>query len=156
MSTTHDFCKALMRSGCPSQMSKLDWNSAYKHIAVRQADHKLQVFEFGGRYFGEVMLTFGCASSGGNYDLFAKLVLDLVIRASRMDKRMVNQILDDVIGAGSKGDGTVRRFYRTYRQLAGQLGVSLADESDPDKAFETSSTGKVFGISYDLERWVWS
>ena len=31
----------------------------------------------------------------------------------------------------------------------------MADEADPDKAFRAASIGKVFGISYDLERWVW-
>ena len=33
--------------------------------------------------------------------------------------------------------------------------MSLADETDIDKAFRASSLGKVFGITYDLERWVW-
>ena len=31
--------------------------------------------------------------------------------------------------------------------------MSLADKSDKDKAFRVSATGKVFGISYDLDRW---
>ena len=41
-------------------------------------------------------------------------------------------------------------------QVAQAVGVSLADETDKDKAFRASHQGKVFGISYDLERWVWS
>ena len=33
--------------------------------------------------------------------------------------------------------------------------MRLADKSDKDKAFRSSHEGKVFGISYDLKRWVW-
>ena len=68
MSSTNTFCESLMKAGCPGEMCKLDWNQAYKHQAVRSKDHKLQVFEFGGRYFGEVMVTFGFSLSAGIFD----------------------------------------------------------------------------------------
>jgi hypothetical protein len=122
---------------------------------VREEDHKLQVFEFGGRLFGEVMVTFGGVSSAGIFDDPAKVVLGLGIIKGGMDKRMVNQTLDDVVGCGTEGDGTVPRFYRAYREVAEELGVSLADESDVDKAFSATHTGRVLGINYDLRRWVW-
>ena len=132
-----------------------DWNEAYKHIAVRQEDHQLQVFQFCGRLFGELMLTFGCASSAGIYDDLAKLVRDLAIVDSGVDRRLVNQVLDDVVTVGTEGDGSVDRFYKAYRQICQEIGVSLADESDRDKAFSASHYGKVLGIEYDLRRWVW-
>ena len=72
-------------------------NSAYKHIAVHKDDHHLQLFEFGGKYFGEVMLTFGCSSSAGIYNDLAAFVKDLAIRAFQIDKRLVKQVLDDVV-----------------------------------------------------------
>ena len=72
-----------------------------------------------------------------------------------MDRRLVNQVLDDVVAVGSAGDGTVNAFYDAYRSVSDTVGVSLADESDPDKAFRASHEGKVLGITYDLERWVW-
>ena len=156
MASTTSFCKSLMRAGCPAEMCKLDWNQAYKHIAVRKEDHNLQVFQFGGKFFGELMLTFGGGSSAGIYDDMAKLVKEIAIRKSKTDDRMINQVLDDVVGCGAEGDGSVNRFYDSYREVAEFIGVSLADESDQDKAFRASSTGKVFGISYDLRRWVWS
>ena len=156
MSSTQTFCESLMRAGCPAVMCKLDWNQAYKHVAVRAEDHKLQVFQFGGRLFGEVMLTFGGASSAGIYDDVAKLVKDLATVAAKADERLINQILDDVVGCGPEGDGSVERFYDSYRKISEEIGVSLADESDRDKAFRASKDGKVFGISYDLGRWVWS
>ena len=135
MSSTKTFCKSLMRAGCPGEMCKLDWQSAYKHQAVRQEDHKLQVFEFGGRLFGELYCTFGAVSSAGIFDDLAKLVKELSILKGGMDKRMVSQVLDDVVACGPQGYGSVAKFYATYREVAEKLGVSLADESDPDKAF---------------------
>ena len=155
MSSTQTFLNSLMRTGCPSELAKLDWTNAYKHVAVRMQDHPLQVFEFCGRLFGEVMLTFGCSSSAGLYDIPAKLVKELAISASGTDRRLVNQVLDNCAVCGTKGDGTVNRFYQTYRSLAKKIGVSLADESDADKAFPSSGSGKVLGISYDLENWTW-
>ena len=38
MSSTHSFLNS-----CPAKICKLDWNQAYKHIAVRSEDHNLQV-----------------------------------------------------------------------------------------------------------------
>ena len=101
------------------------------------------------------MLTFGCASSAGIYDDLAKLVRDLAIVDSGVDRRLVNQVLDDVVTVGTEGDGSVDRFYKAYRQICQEIGVSLADESDRDKAFSASHYGKVLGIEYDLRRWVW-
>ena len=155
MSSTKSFCVALMRAGCPGELCKLDWRSAYKHQAVRVEDHKLQVFEFGGRLFGELFTTFGGVSSAGIFDNLAKVVKALAILKAMMDKRLVQQVLDDVVACGPRGSGMVARFYAAYREVADLLGVSLADESDPEKAFGASSSGKVLGVMYDLERWVW-
>ena len=101
------------------------------------------------------MLTFGCASSAGIYDDLAKLVRDLAILASGADRRLINQVLDDVVAVGMEGDGSVDRFYKAYRNISGEIGVSLADESDKDKAFSASHCGKVLGIDYNLKKWVW-
>ena len=54
-----------------------------------------------------------------------------------------------------EGDGSVDRFYKAYRNISREIGVSLADESDKDKAFSASHCGKVLGIDYNLKKWVW-
>ena len=41
MSSTKTFLNSLMRTGCPSELAKLDWTNAYKHVAVRMQDHPL-------------------------------------------------------------------------------------------------------------------
>ena len=104
------------------------------------------------------MLTFGGGSSAGIYDDAAKLVKDLAaVLSSKNDKRMVNQVLEDVVacGCGPQGDGSVNKFYDAYISFSTRLRVSLASESDVDKAFCASHEGKVLGINYDLKRWVW-
>ena len=122
---------------------------------MREADHKLQVFSFGGKYFGEVRLTFGCSSSAGHFDDSAKLIKRMAENLSKIDPGMVNQVLDDVVACGAEGDGSVQSFYKAYRDVCKEVGVSLADESDPDKAFNASHVGKVLGIMHDIREWMW-
>ena len=81
--------------------------------------------------------------------------MDLAVLKSKVSKTYINQVLDDVVACGTEGDGSVDRFYDAYRHICSEIGVSLADESDKDKAFRASHTGTVLGISYDLKRWVW-
>ena len=57
---------------------------------------------------------------------------------------------------GPEGDSSVNQFYNAYRTVAEIIGVSLADESDDDKAYRATHRGKVFGIMYDLRKWTWS
>ena len=61
------------------------------------------------------MLTFGGSSSAKIYDDTAKLKRDLATISSGIDRRLVNQVLDDVLAVGSAGDGTVNAFYKAYR-----------------------------------------
>ena len=122
---------------------------------MREADHKLQVFSFGGKFFGEVRLTFGCSSSAGHFDDSAKLIKRMAENLSKIDPVMVNQVLDVIVACGAEGYGSVQSLNKAYRGLCSKVGVSLADESDPDKAFNASHVGKVLGIMYDLREWRW-
>ena len=128
---------------------------AYKHQAVREEDVKLQVMEFGGRLFGELMLVFGASSSPGIFDDLAKVIKELAIILAAGDERLVQQHLDDVVNCGTEGYGTVNKFYRAYREVVDEVGVSLADGSDPDKAFSATYCGKVLGVEYNLREWRW-
>ena len=106
-----------------------------------------------GRLFGELSLVFGGVSSAGIYDDNSEVILQLVIKKSKIDKDLVNKVLDDTVACGSLGDGTVKRFYETYKEIAARVGVRLADEKDADKAFGPTTKGKVLGIMYDLDLW---
>ena len=79
MSSTAKWVAVLNRAGRGCLMTKVDWADAYKHIRVRAEDRILQWFSWLGKFFVELCLVFGTASSPGLYDRLAKLVLNLAL-----------------------------------------------------------------------------
>ena len=75
---------------------------------------------------------FGCSSSAGLYDHLTKLLRELATIASGADDWLINQILDDVVGCSHEGDPMIKQFYDAYRAISEEVGVSLADKTDPD------------------------
>ena len=146
----------LHRAGCPAEALKNDWNSAYKHVGVRKEDHSLQVLEWGGRYFIETQLVFGCKSSPFWYNEVARLLILIVQADVNLDSRLSVQQLDDNPVADEKGSSKLRLYYKRYREIAAGMGISLADESKPEKAFPPSGEGEILGIWYNLENWTWN
>jgi hypothetical protein len=137
-------------------MAKVDWAAAYKHIAVRPEDVPLQYFSWLGKDFAELMLVFGGASSAGLFDRLAKTALDLIVRWSKFPPKMVIQYLDDVCGAAPQGCPSLVRFEEAYRKFAADVGIQLAPDTDPDKAFRSATKGVILGVCYDTVAWTWS
>ena len=94
------------------------------------------------------MLTFGGVASAGIFDDGAKTVLDLAALDSVFDKSKITQVLDDVVACGTQGDNTVAKFEQSYRDIASKVGVSLADGSDPEKAFSATHESKTSRCPY--------
>jgi len=156
MSSTKKWLEILDRAGRHCVILKLDWASAYKHLAVRPQDVILQYFNWLGRDFAEVCLVFGGRSSAGLYDRLAKLVLALVLLFAVFPGDQVIQYLDDVCAAAPQGsEATLHNFERAYRSVANHLGVQLAPTTDPDKAFSPCTDGVVLGVRYDTRNWTW-
>ena len=155
MTSDKSFRKAMFWSGWPVEVMKSDWSIAYKHISVNPDDHALQLVFFGGRYFVERCLTFGGATSPTLYNLVAKLLIEFAEIASGMDSRHNCQQLDDNCTAGAAGSLKMWEYLRCYRSLAAELGVRLAPEDDPSKAFPPSSSGEILGLLYDGSSWKW-
>ena len=155
MSSTAKWVEVLNLAGRGCLMTKADWSDAYKHIHVREEDRDLQWFEWLGRYFVELMLVFGTRSSPGIYDRVAKLILELVLVVSRFPRALECQFLDDVCAAAPAGSAAIERFRLAYRQVAEQVGVKLASEDDPEKAFAPATEGTVLGVRYDTVAWTW-
>ena len=151
MSSTEEWVRILLRCGKRARFCKNDWAAAYKHVRVKETEVWMQGFQWLGRIFYELCLVFGGKSSAGLYDQLAKLVLWIAITLSQFPENLCVQHLDDVCAASPAGTDTVDRFYRTYRDVCEQVGVELADPSDPDKAFPPCSNGIVLGICYDTE-----
>jgi len=155
MSSTGKWLAVLVAAGRGAWMIKMDWADAYKHVHVREEDVRLQWFSWLGKNFAEVCLVFGAVSSVGIYDRAAKVVLDLVLRASGFPAKMVCQHLDDVCAAAAAAD-QLRRFEDCYRGVAAQVGVKLAPPEDIDKGFTLCTRGVVLGVEYDSVDWVWA
>jgi hypothetical protein len=156
MSSTKKWLEVLDKAGRGAEMVKIDWASAYKHVAVRRQDIELQFFHWLGKDFVELCLVFGGRSSAGIYDRLAKLVLKVVILFCNFPAEMVCQYLDDVCAAGPSGCPLLARFEAAYREVANHLGVQLAPTTDPDKAFSAATAGVVLGVHYDTIAWTWS
>ena len=54
-----------------------------------------------------------------------------------------------------RGSARLRAYRRAYRELAGELGLRLAGEDNPSKAFPPSSKGEILGLIYDGQAWTW-
>ena len=156
MSSTGQWLECLNRAGRGCLMTKIDWSDAYKHIHVHPEDQDLQWFEWMGKYFVELCLVFGAASSPGIYDWLAKLVLDLAVKLSGFPRSMVCQYLDDVCAAMRADSPRLQQFREAYFSVSEQLGVRLSPEDDPDKAFAPRTSGVVLGVHYDTVSWTWS
>ena len=72
------------------------------------------------------------------------------------DRRNALKQVDDACVFSKVGDEACSEVYRQYRLMAPMMGVKLAPESDPEKAFPPSTSGIVLGIMLDLARWQWA
>jgi len=156
MSSTAKWLEVLEKVGTGALMMKADWSDAYKHIGVRPKDLKLQWFSWLGKYFAELCLVFGAASSVGIFDRVAKLISLIVLFYAVFPADKVCQHLDDFCAAASKNDAdSLFRLEKVYRSVAKAVGVALCGTEDPEKAFSPCTRGLVLGVVYDTVAWTW-
>ena len=104
-------------------MCKADWDMAYKHVSVRPVDHRLQVIEFGGRFFVERCLTFGGANSPTLYHLPASLLKSMAELRPGLDPRLNIMQLDDNCSCSKRVSSILRCYRREYKSIASKLGI---------------------------------
>ena len=155
MSSTTEFLRVLHRCGLGAEITKNDWAAAYKQIKMNPDQVWQQGFRWLGKVFYELCLVFGAVSAAGIFDRLAKLVLHLARVRAGMPARSVIQHLDDVCSASPAGSGRAHRFYNAYSDVCEEIGVKLASDEDPDKAFPPCTEGIVLGVCYDTVEWVW-
>ena len=147
--------RCMHRAGRPAAFLKADWDMAYKHVSVRTEDHHLQVVEFCGRYFVEKCLTFGGGNSPTLYHLPASLLKTMAEVETGMDPRQNVMQLDDNCATDRLGSARLTMYGIVYRELAEEMGIRLASEDNPAKAFPPSVRGEVLGLIYDGVKWTW-
>ena len=153
MSSTVRWLRALHLAGQGCYITKMDWKAAYKNLRVQQSDVRLQFFKWLGKYFAELCLIFGSVSSVGLYDRLARLVLHIALHYCSILRRQVARHLDDVVAAGTFDE--TNEFYLKYQEVTSDIGVELAEVTDPDKAFAPCQEGRVFGIEYNTVEFTW-
>ena len=114
----------------------------------------MQWFKWAGRFFKELCIIFGSASSTGIFDDAAKVVLDLVCRPAGFAADMICQHLDDICSAAGVKE-VLDAFDDAFTATVKELGVKLVPRDDHDKTFGPCRRGVVFGIEYDTEEWTW-
>jgi hypothetical protein len=152
MTSDAEFRKAMYWSGWPVEVAKTDWSVAYKHVSVCNADHRFQLVEFCGRYFIETALTFGGCNSPTIYDMVAKLLLELAALESGLDLHHSCQQLDDNCIAATAGSLGLWKYLKCYQSIPDEIGVRLAPEDNPSKAFPPQESGEILGIEYNGTR----
>ena len=155
MTSDAHFRRAMYWSGWPVEVAKTDWAVAYKHVTVCNADHRFQLVEFGGRFFVETALTFGGCNSPTFYNMVAKLLIELAALESGLDLRHSCQQLDDNCITDTAGSSRLWKYLKSYKAIAGEIGVRLAPEDDPSKAFPPQARGEILGIEYDGDKRTW-
>ena len=155
MSSLRIFVRMLYNVGRGALVFKVDWSDAYKHIKVRDEDLKLQVIEFGGRFFVELRLVFGARSSPGIYDEVSDVVLDVAVLESKILRSLVTKHLDDTLGVGtSKADDPVQACFKAYLRVAEEVGVKLpVPDEDKTKVQSPATTVLALGMHFDTENW---
>jgi hypothetical protein len=121
MSSTEAWLRVINKAGKGCLICKVDFADAYKHVAVAEEDTDLQWFEWGGKFFKELCLIFGCASSAGIFDATAKVVVKLVCRAAHFPRDMVCQHLDDICAAAPAGSAALHHFDKTFMEVWSRL-----------------------------------
>jgi len=86
-------------------MSKFDIVAAYKQMAAKLEDYRLQGFRWLNRFFVETKQIFGAITSVSNFDQLGKTVLDITLDRSQIPKKLVHRQLDDVPVVGPKSSG---------------------------------------------------
>ena len=169
MDGTPRVLRLLTRSGPGCFMTKADWSDAYKvvewidvimsivclqHIHVREADLHLQIVSWGGKLFVDRSLTFGSKSSPGIYDSISNIVRDIANLRAGNERREGFKCLDDTGVIGTYEE--CKSFYSENREVCSRIGVRLAPDDDPEKAFDAATSGVILGLSYDTRKWLWT
>ena len=155
MATFREVNEALMRAGREAIFAKIDWEAAYKHIGVHKSDWRLQTVSWGGRFFTEEKLIFGCTSSPSIYIQTTMVPRQIAANFSGMNLVMTPQCVDDLIPIAVKGSKVIKEFMDKYREVCKQMGIKLATndgDNTPDKGFSITTRGVLLGVEFDSER----
>jgi hypothetical protein len=156
MSTAQSFGFSVREAGKGALMSKFDLKDAYKIVPAKREDWRLQGFQWLGRYFVEVKMTFGAETSVSNFDR-AGHTLQVITRAvCTIPRRFLGRTLDDFTAVGPRESGWCEEFSKEFRWVCKKLNIQLATNCPrQEKAFENMQRGVVLGVRFDTTDLTW-
>ena len=72
-----------------------------------------------------------------------------------MDPKLNVMELDDNCCVDKLVSARLTMYGIVYRELAEEMGIRLASEANPSKAFPPSMYGEIPGLMYDGVKWIW-
>jgi len=156
MSSARNFGFTLRECGPGARFGKSDIKDAYKNIPVPPSEHRLQGFNWLGKYFIEDRQIFGSRAAPANFDCLNHILVDMAIKDCKINPELVHRHLDDVPVAGPKNSGLSENFANAYKNICETVGLGLAEECPKkEKAFRDSSSGKVLGVIFNSSDMTW-
>ncbi|KAJ3534181.1 hypothetical protein NMY22_g7033 [Coprinellus aureogranulatus] len=136
----------LASSGRGSLMIKLDLESAFRHIPVRQADWHLLGFTWDGNFFYDVVLGFGCRSAPYIFNLFGEGLHWIIQRTL---PAFIRHYLDDFLTIFKPG--TPLYIVRAALDWMLALGAQLGLQFQPAKIDGPSTQLEFLGLELDSQ-----
>ena len=93
---------------------------------------------------------------GGWWGMVARLLIELAALESGLGLRHSCQQLDDNCIVATAGSLGLWKYLKCYRAIADEIGVRLAPEDDPLKAFPLQESGEILGIEYNGTTRTWT
>jgi hypothetical protein len=156
MSSSKQFAKSLYDAGKNAKFSKSDFVDAYKNVPVKIFDIRLQGFCWQNKYFAETRQVFGAKTAVQNFDIMANTLLSLTNCIVMIPKKYVHRTLDDIPVISPECRGWTEIFDKEFEDLCEEVNVKIAKPCEKyEKAFKSSTFGKVLGTFFDSEQMAW-
>lgn len=136
----------IMRLGKGTWLAKADIQSAFRLLPVHPDDFCLLGFTFGGKYYYDMCLPFGCRSSPAKFEEFSTF-LNWCIQPGREEDRDCAHYADDFLIMGAANTDACLIKLNQLQELCVSLGVPLA----PDKFQGPSTQIKFLGLLVDTQ-----
>ena len=140
-----------------AQMTKADVKSAYKNIAVSEAQRKWQVYRFGNALFQDLCLLFGDATAAHIFTAVHRAIIEnFVLPYVPGSRKNLVLVIDDSIYIAGNSSWVIQ-YDQRYRHVMQRLNLGV-QEHDPDlrKTFHVSPKGEVLGYWLCAETRTWT
>ncbi|XP_055340125.1 uncharacterized protein LOC129589395 isoform X1 [Paramacrobiotus metropolitanus] len=121
-----DAVKMVMFHGRGSLMAKVDIESAFRNLPVRQSDWHLLGYEWEGQFYHDVVVPFGLRSGPYLFDTFARMLEWIFKKCTGSDTFL--HFLDDFFMCGKAASWACGRLVMQVQSVCKYLGVPINEK----------------------------